>query len=79
MARSETVILTRAELSAVLEAISQMTDGNARDFSSWREQTCGNRREWANLLSGEGKLQSAQDKLTSRYLSAPSHTKENRK
>lgn len=47
------VPLTRAEAGAVIGAIGQMTDGNARDFGEWRKQTSGTRTQWLALLRAE--------------------------
>ena len=55
-ARKGAVYLTPAELTAALEAIGQMTSGNAHDFDSWKEQTHGTRRQWQALLNAEEKL-----------------------
>jgi len=48
--------LTRTELSAALEAISQMTDGNARSYDDWKSMTHGGKAEWNALLRAEAKL-----------------------
>lgn len=48
--------LTSAEARAALEAISQMTDGNGRDFSEWRLQTHGSHPRWLALLRAERKI-----------------------
>lgn len=48
--------LTDAEIRAALEAISQMTDGNARDYREWRLQTGGHYATWLALLRAERKL-----------------------
>jgi hypothetical protein len=48
--------LTRAEAEALIEAVSQMTGGNAYDYASWKECTSGTRKEWRALLRGEAKL-----------------------
>jgi hypothetical protein len=53
---SEKTTLTRDEAQAALEAISQMTDGNARDFSEWRRQTCGTKAQWNALIRAEAKI-----------------------
>lgn len=44
------------EAKAGLEAISQMTDGNARSFDEWRQQTHGTHAQWKALLRLEAKL-----------------------
>lgn len=59
MAKRYAVQFTPAELSAVLDAISQMTYGNANDYGEWRMQTGRPRREWSALLRGEAKLADA--------------------
>jgi hypothetical protein len=56
--RHQAIKLTKAEASAALDAISQMTDGNARDYSSWREQTCGAYATWQALIRAEQKIRS---------------------
>lgn len=67
-----TIKLTDAETRAVLDSISQMTDGNARDFAEWSLQTHGTRAQWNALLSAESKLTIApvrsRRKVKSRYL-----------
>ena len=50
------VQVSRFEAKAALDAISQMTDGNARDFVEWRKQTHGTRAQWQALLRIESKL-----------------------
>lgn len=54
-----TTKFTRAEAREALNAIGQMTDGNARCFEEWNKQTCGNRHEWNALLRAEAKLREA--------------------
>lgn len=54
--------LTDAELRAAIHAISQMTDGNARDFEEWRLGTSGTYVEWKALLRAEAKLKDALNK-----------------
>jgi hypothetical protein len=49
-------IFTLAELWAALNAISQMTDGNARSFDEWKIMTHGSETEWSALLRAEAKL-----------------------
>ena len=51
--------LTLAEIEAALEAISEMTDGNARDFGEWKLATHRTRAEWNALLRAEEKLKAA--------------------
>lgn len=68
MARTENpgrvgVSLTRAEIHAVLEAVGQMTSGNARSFDEWRQQTSGSKREWNALLRGEAALLAAIEQI----------------
>jgi hypothetical protein len=53
------VPLTRVEANALCEAVSQMTDGKARDFNEWRFATRGTRRQWAALVRGEVRLREA--------------------
>ena len=53
------VNLTRAEITAALEAISQMTDGNARDFEEWKLSTSGTWAEWQALCRVQRKLHDA--------------------
>lgn len=48
--------VTKGEAKQMREAISQMTDGNARDFAEWRKQTHGTRSQWDALMRGEAKL-----------------------
>lgn len=48
--------LTQAEAKAALEAISQMTEGNANDFTEWRKQTSGAFATWKALRRAEAKL-----------------------
>lgn len=55
----KSVVLTRAEIRALVNAVGQMTDGNANDFPSWRSQTSGTRTEWNALKAGEAKLLTA--------------------
>ena len=50
------VSLSDAEARATLEAISQMTSGNARDYREWNNQTHGSYAEWQALLRAEEKL-----------------------
>lgn len=50
------VQLTQGEAKAALEAISQMTDGNARSFDEWRQQTHGTNGQWLALLRAEAKI-----------------------
>jgi hypothetical protein len=50
--------LTAREARAALEAIGQMTIGNARDFRSWRGQISGTRTEWKALLRAEAAIAS---------------------
>jgi len=50
------VTLTKAEILALLEAVGQMTDGNARDYPSWEQQTGGTPAQWRALLRGEVRL-----------------------
>lgn len=57
--RRGVVRLTAAEIRAALAAISQMTHGNARDYSAWREQTHRTYAEWQALLRAEAKLTDA--------------------
>ncbi len=53
-----TIKLTAAELEAVLWAVGNMTDGNARDIDEM--MACGiTRREARNLLRAEIKMLSA--------------------
>jgi hypothetical protein len=59
MTKLYTIRLTDAERRAALDAIGQMTDGNARDFSEWRQQTSGHISEWRALLRAEAKLDRA--------------------
>jgi hypothetical protein len=54
--------LTPAEIEAALNAISQMTNGNARDFSEWKLATHSTRAEWNALLRAEEKLEAARRK-----------------
>jgi hypothetical protein len=53
------VPLTKGEAAQLLEAVGQMTDGNARDFDEWRKQTHGSHAQWRALLKGEHKLAQA--------------------
>jgi hypothetical protein len=55
--RRGAVYLTRPEARAALEAISQMTSGNARSFVEWRSQTSGTLADWRALLRAEAKIQ----------------------
>lgn len=52
----EPIHLTRAEATAALNAIGQMTDGNARDFGEWHRSTSGTRAQWKALLRAECKI-----------------------
>ena len=54
--RRGAIKFTQGEARAALEAISQMTDGNARCFEEWRKQTCGSYSTWLALLRAEAKL-----------------------
>lgn len=56
---SALVVMSRPEIEAALNAMGQMTDGNARDFVEWRKCTSGSRAEWLALLRAEDKLQEA--------------------
>ena len=49
---------TSMERNAVVQAIGQMTDGNARDFGEWKSQTHGTAAEWRALLRAEARLRS---------------------
>jgi hypothetical protein len=53
------ITLSTAEIKAALEAISQMTDGNNRDYDEWRQQTHLSHAAWRALLRIETKLQEA--------------------
>lgn len=55
----KTVRLSDAELRAAIDAISQMTDGNARDYGEWKLCTGGSYAEWQALLRAQEKLQEA--------------------
>ena len=57
--RRTDLVLTNREIIALINAVAQMTDGNARDFDEWRKQTSSTRREWNALLQGEAKLHAA--------------------
>lgn len=58
--RRETAVkLSPAEARAAFSAISQMTDGNARDFTEWRKSTSGTKAEWLALLRAEAKIYEA--------------------
>lgn len=61
-ARKDAVYLTKVEIAAALEAMSQMTSGNAYDFELWKEQTHGTRHEWKALKRAEEKLLAAKRK-----------------
>jgi len=50
---------SKAEARAAIAAVSQMTDGNARDYAEWRKQTHGSLHEWQALLRAEAKLKVA--------------------
>jgi hypothetical protein len=54
--RRGVVRLTKAEAQAALDALGQMTCGNAYDFGEWRKNTSGTRAEWDALLRAEKKL-----------------------
>ncbi len=51
--------LTPAEARAAKAALSQMTDGNARDFHEWQLSTHGTSAEWKALLRAEEKISRA--------------------
>ena len=51
--------LTLGEINALLKAVGEHTDGNARDFYEWRLGTSGSRAEWNALLRAERKLTAA--------------------
>ncbi len=48
--------LSRAEIEAALNAIGQMTSGNAYDFGEWHKDTSGTRTEFNALIRAERKL-----------------------
>lgn len=54
--RTVWVPFSKAEATAAAEAIGQMTDGNARDYSEWHKQTHGSPAQWRALISAEAKL-----------------------
>lgn len=54
--RRGAICLTKGEAKAALDAISQMTFGNARDYSEWKSQTHGTRSQWEALLRAEAKI-----------------------
>lgn len=54
--RRGAVWLTKGEARAVLDAISEMTDGNARDFAEWNRQTHRPHSVWRALLRAEAKI-----------------------
>jgi hypothetical protein len=47
---------SQAELRALVDAVGQMTEGNARDYSEWKSQTHQTRAEWHALLRAEATL-----------------------
>lgn len=53
------VTLSDAEARAALDAIGQMTQGNANSFTEWQSQTHGSHAEWLALLRAEAKLTEA--------------------
>ena len=57
--REKTIMLSPGEAKAALAAISEMTDGNARDFDEWRMQTHGTKNQWLALLRAEAKIAEA--------------------
>lgn len=54
--RRGAVFLTKGEAKAALQAIGQMTDGNARDYGEWTSQTHGTVSQWRALLRAEAKI-----------------------
>jgi hypothetical protein len=53
------VPLSKFEIIQLLEAIGQMTDGNARSFDEWRKQTHGTISQWNALIAAEQRLRAA--------------------
>ena len=60
MPKTVTVILTLPQLQAVLDAVSQMTDGNARDWDEMKKCGIVNPRV---LIAAEDVLFKARDQL----------------
>jgi hypothetical protein len=61
MPKTVTITLTLPQLHAVLDAVSQMTDGNARDWDEMKKCGIVNPRV---LVAAEDKLLKARDRLT---------------